>query len=116
MSTHGLEYESRGVDTTPLFSYGQVLEQTPARETEAAAAPSKRPKPLWWLLYAALPLTILLFTIADLVPAASEWRVPAELVAALGVMGAIALWVRVNRAALILLDQPGQSGNPRTTF
>jgi hypothetical protein len=67
-----------------------------------AAGCEKRPKPAWWLLYAVLPLTILLFSVAHRIPATSGWRVTAELMAALVVICAVALWVRVNRTALIL--------------
>lgn len=69
-----------------------------------AASRGRRPKPAWWLLYAILPLTALLFMLADAVPAASRWRSLSELAATLGVFCAIALWVRANRIALILAE------------
>lgn len=64
----------------------------------------RRPKPAWWLLYAILPLTALLFVLADAVPATSRWRSVSELAATLGVLCVIALWVQANRIALILAE------------
>ncbi len=73
----------------------------------------RRPKPAWWLLYAFLPLTALLFMLADAVPATSRWRSISELAATFGVLCAIALWVRANRIALILAEHFAPSESSR---
>ncbi len=58
------------------------------------------PRPKWGLLYAVLPLTLLLFALADLVPETSGWRPVTESIAVLVIFGALAAWVRFNRSAL----------------
>jgi hypothetical protein len=63
---------------------------------------AKRSRPAWWLLYSLLPLTIVLFLVADQAPQAHGWRIASELIAAFVIVGAIALWVHANRMALIL--------------
>jgi hypothetical protein len=49
-----------------------------------------------------LPLTLLLFILADLVPETSGWRTVTESIAALVIFGVQAAWVRANRTALVL--------------
>ena len=59
-----------------------------------------RPRPAWGLLYAVLPLTLLLFVLADVVPETSGWRPVTEAMAVLVIFGALAAWVHSNRSAL----------------
>jgi hypothetical protein len=61
-------------------------------------------KPAWWLLYALLPLAVGLLVAAHLVSQSLAWREFTEGVASLVVIGAMALWVRANRVALVLED------------
>ncbi len=84
----------------------QVTEVNPVDLTETATAQPKRRRPAWWLLYAVLPLTGLLFWLADLVPATSSFRSVSELFATLVIFLAIALWLRANRLAMTLADYP----------
>jgi hypothetical protein len=72
----------------------------------------KDPKPKWWLLYAVVPLALLLLIAADLTSPSGGWRKFAEGMASLGIMGAMALWVRANRVALTLLGGTREAGEP----
>jgi len=72
----------------------------------------KTPKPRWWLLYAVLPLGAALLAVADLLSPSAGWRVMAEGLASMTVLGAIALWVRANRLALALRDAPSEASRP----
>ncbi len=63
------------------------------------------PRPKWGLLYAVLPLTLLLFALADLVPQTSGWRIFTETIAVLVVFGMLGAWVRLNRSALALSQE-----------
>ena len=67
---------------------------------DTASPRRTRPRPAWGLLYAVLPLTFLLFVLADVVPETSGWRSVTETMAVLVVFGALAAWVRSNRSAL----------------
>ena len=70
----------------------------------------KNPKPIWWLLYALVPLALVLLIAADLASPSDGWRQFAEGMACLGIMGAMALWVRANRVALTLLGGSREAG------
>ncbi len=59
-------------------------------------------KPTWIWLYALLPLNFLLFALADLVPTASLWSYFTESAAVLLLVGAAALWVRMNCRTLMV--------------
>lgn len=61
-------------------------------------------RPAWWLLYALLPLGAALLVAADLASPSAGWRIFAECTASLLILGAIALWVHANRAALAVAD------------
>ena len=76
---------------------------------DPAPRSARKPRPAWGWLYAVLPLTVLLFLTADMVPAPSGWHTLAEMIAALAVIGAIALWMHANRLALILAEYDVQS-------
>jgi hypothetical protein len=71
---------------------------------------AKNPKPNWWRLYALLPLLTALLVGADLLAPSAGWRTLAECAASLVIIGAIALWVRTNRVALALRDDPSHGG------
>ncbi len=81
------------------------------REERPFAIPP-RAKPAWWLLYALLPLSVLVFGLADAVPATRGWHSASELFATLVVFLGIGLWLRLNRPALILADYADQRGGP----
>ncbi len=86
------------------------------RRDEREAAPiaaSGKAKPAWWLLYAMLPLTVLAFGLADVVPATSGWRSVSELLATLAIFIGIALWLRANRLALTLATYGSGSESPQ---
>ncbi len=92
-------------------SYGfpeiiQVVGANPDIVKETTTARPKRRSPAWWLLYSVLPLTGLLFWLADHVPATSGFRSVSELFATLVTFLAIALWLRTNRLAMTLVDYP----------
>jgi len=70
----------------------------------------RTPKPKWWLLYSVVPMALVLLIAADLASPSAGWRQVAEGVASLVIMGAAALWVRMNRVALALLDRAPESG------
>ena len=70
----------------------------------------KTPKAQWGLLYTILPVAILLLVAAHRLSPSAGWRVFAECLAALAVIGLAALWVRANRLALALLDHPSAAG------
>jgi hypothetical protein len=70
------------------------------------------PKPKWWLLYAVFPLGATLLAAAELVSPSAGWRMFVEGLASLTVLCAIALWVRTNRVALALRDEPSDAGRP----
>ena len=72
----------------------------------------KTPKPKWWLLYAVLPLGATLLVGAELLSPSAGWRMFAEGLASMTVLCAIALWVRANRLALALRDEPSEAGRP----
>jgi hypothetical protein len=66
----------------------------------------KAPKPKWWRLYAVLPLGAALLVGADLVAPSAGWRAFTEVLVSLATLGAIALWLRANRVALMHVDKP----------
>ena len=62
---------------------------------------SARPKPQWWLLYAVIPLMIVLFALeSQMHGSLIEHRVM-EFGIVLLTFGLMAMWVRANEAALI---------------
>lgn len=70
----------------------------------------RSPKPAWGLLYALVPFALVLLVAAHLTATSDGWRQVAEGVASLVIMGAVALWVRLNRVALALLGKAPESG------
>ncbi len=72
----------------------------------------KSPKPRWWLLYAVLPLGGTLLAVAELLSPSAGWRMFAECLASMTVLCAIAFWVRANRVALALPDEPSEASRP----
>ena len=66
----------------------------------------RNPKPTWWLLHSLVPLATALLIAADLLSPTTGWRQLADGVVSLAILGAIALWVRANRVALALSDNP----------
>ena len=70
------------------------------------------PKPKWWLLYPVLPLGATLLAVAEPLSPSAGWRMFAEGLASMTVLCAIALWVRANRVALALRDEPSEAGRP----
>ena len=68
----------------------------------------KNPRPRWWALYLLLPLAMVLLVAAHRWLPAGAGRAFAQAVVSLAVVGAMALWVRANRVALVLLDAPGE--------
>jgi hypothetical protein len=62
----------------------------------------KTSKANWRVLYALLPLAVVLLVAADLEASTAGWRRLAELGVSLGFLGVMALWVRANRIALAL--------------
>jgi len=72
----------------------------------------KTPKPQWGLLYTLFPVAVVLLVAAHRLSPSAGWRVFAECLAALAVIGLTALWVRANRLALALLDHPSAAGTP----
>jgi hypothetical protein len=72
----------------------------------------RNPKPKWLLLYAVLPLGAALLVAADLLSPSAGWRMVAEGTAALITLGLMAFWVRANRLAVTLLDEPGEQAQP----
>lgn len=97
----------REVDEAALldeFQHGNHDTQGPRRTP---------PRPKWGLLYAVLPLTFLLFALADIVPETSGWRSVTESIAVLLVFGALAAWVRANRSALALSQDESETKSRR---
>ena len=80
-----------GSDATLLLEAVETTRQDESRLEGAAPLRAKRPKPAWWLLYAVVPLTALLFMLADLLSPTSGWRSASEFLAALVVLWAIGL-------------------------
>ena len=62
----------------------------------------KTSKANWRVLYALLPLAVVLLVAADLEAPTAAWRKLAELAVSLGILGVMALWVRANLIALAL--------------
>ena len=102
-----------GSDATLLPEVVETARRDESQPEGAAPLGAKRPKPAWWLLYGVVPLTALLFMLADLLSPTSGWRSASEFLAALVVLWAIGLWLRANRIALILADYCDQSESPR---
>jgi hypothetical protein len=73
---------------------------------EVATSKRDRPKPAWHVLYAVFAVTVLLFVVADVESPAGGWRILTECLGTALVIGAMALWVRANRAALAHDDAP----------
>ena len=69
----------------------------------------RNPKPAWWLLYALLPIGAALLVAADVASPSAGWRTFTECLVSLAILGAIALWLRANRAALALRDSPPET-------
>jgi energy-converting hydrogenase Eha subunit C len=72
----------------------------------------KNPKPTWWMLYALLPLALVLLVVAHRWLPVGSGRALVEAVVSLVVIAAMALWVRANRLALALLDEVGEKAQP----
>ncbi len=89
----------------------QIAKREGVQREETAVSLPRNVKPAWWLLYAMLPLTVLAFGLADLVPAASGWRPVSELSATLAIFVGIGLWRRANRLALTLAAYGDGSGS-----
>ena len=70
----------------------------------------RSPKPAWGMLYALIPLALVLLVTAHLTAPSDGWRQIAEGIASLLIMGATALWVKMNRLALALLGKAPESG------
>jgi hypothetical protein len=113
MRSHCSELLEDGSDGTPLLEIVETTNQDRLPLKRIAPSRGRRPKPAWWLLYAVVPLTVLLFMLADLLSPTSGWRSASELLAALVLLWAIGLWLRANRLALILADYCDQSESPR---
>jgi len=71
---------------------------------EVVTPKRNRPKPAWHVLYAVFAVTVLLFVVADVESPTGGWRILTECLGTALVIGAMALWVRANRAALALAD------------
>ena len=56
----------------------------------------------WWVLYALLPLAVVLLVAANLEAPTAAGRKLLELAVSLGTLGAMALWMRANRIAMAL--------------
>jgi len=69
----------------------------------------KTPKPKWWLLYAVLPLGAMLLAAAELLSPSAGWRMFTEGLASMTALYAIGRWVRANRLALALRDEPSEA-------
>ena len=69
----------------------------------------KNVKPAWWVLYAMLPVGAALLVAVDVVSPSAGWRIFMECLVTLAILGAIAIWLRVNRAALALRESPPQT-------
>jgi len=63
-------------------------------------APPHRPRPRWNRLFAILPLATAALALTEVMVAAGPFRVAAGVAIVLATFGAMALWVRANRAAL----------------
>lgn len=70
----------------------------------------RRPKPAWGLLYVVFLLAVVLLVAAHLGAPSPAVREVAEGLASLLVIGAMALWVRANRLALVTYHQDGEEG------
>ena len=62
--------------------------------------PPHRPRPRWIRLFAILPLATAALALTEVMVAAGPFRVAAGVAIVLATFGAMALWVRANRAAL----------------
>ncbi len=104
-----LEHNSKA---TLLLEAIEVTRPDESRPEAAAPHQAKRPKPAWWLLYVVVPVTALLFGLADLLSPTSGWRSASECLAALAALCAIGVWLRANRIALILSDNYVRNEGP----
>lgn len=86
MHSHGQELLTDVFDAPSLLGPVETAPWDQEREERAAAVRVERPKPAWWLLYAVVPLTALLFMLADLLSPTSGWRSTSVLLAALVVL------------------------------
>jgi hypothetical protein len=64
-----------------------------------------RPRPAWNRLFAILPLATAVLVLIEVTVATGPLRVAAEAAIVLAGFGAMALWVRGNRAALAQLER-----------
>ena len=99
--------------------HGSVLLDTvgtialdPAYDKSHTTAERRSRRPAWWLLYIMIPLTALLFLLADQLSPTSGWRTGSEIVATSIGLFAIALWLRANRTALIMAEYFDRSEGP----
>ena len=63
------------------------------------------PRPGWNSLFAILPLATAALVLVEVTVAAGPFRVAADAAIVLAAFGAMALWVRGNRAALVQLER-----------
>ncbi len=81
-------------------------------DIEAAKAVPK-PKLRWSLLYATIPLAVVLLLAARAGVPSAGWRELADCGVSLAVIGVMALWVRLSRVALQMRD--AKAGETDTT-
>ncbi len=104
IDSSGYRFPASGSDATSMLETEKTARLDQAEREDSPTAIPRRGRPAWWLLYAILPLTALVFWVADVVPASSGWRPVSELLAALMIFLGIGLWLRANRIALMQGD------------
>ena len=75
-----------------------------------------RPKAAWHVLYVVVAVAVLFFVVADVESPTGGWRILTECLGTALVIGAMALWVRANRAALALADNAPDGGETLRSY
>lgn len=70
----------------------------------SGSAARNRPRPAWHALYVLAAVAMLFFLAVDAESPTGGWRILMECLATLLIIGAMAVWVHANRAALALAN------------
>ncbi len=90
-----------------------VIEERPADSHSGQTKAMSSPKPRWSLLYTMIPLALLLLLGARAGVPSAGWREVADCVVSLAVIGAMAVWLRLNRVALNIREAKASDADMR---
>jgi hypothetical protein len=95
---------------------GAASPRTSRPRTDAARSTRRARGPAWMVLYALLPLSVLLCGLAEYLSGSGGWRRLAEGLVAFVVIGLAWVWLRANRGALSRVTSDAETGTESQDF